>query len=128
MTSIGIAGRLSAVGSRIELVAGCMRPPRPMPAGIPRLWELWEARKDIAGPQSVCISFTKAWRNAPHHHGSARNSRAAATILTSVGRTSSHFRVFSPQSGLIQSCRSDTRCRANTISCLISAAAGMRGE
>ena len=33
-------------------------------------------------------------------------------MLTSAGRTSSHLRVFKPQSGLIQSCASESRCRA----------------
>lgn len=35
VTGSGIAGTLSAVGSKTELVAGCMRPPPPAPAGFP---------------------------------------------------------------------------------------------
>ncbi len=58
----------------------------------------------------------------------ARNSRAAATMLTSAGRTSSHLRVFRPQSGLIQSCESDSRFRASVISSFISPVSGTRGE
>ena len=61
-------------------------------------------------------------------YASARNSRAAATMLTSAGRTSSHLRVFKPQSGLIQSWASDSRCRASLSRSVISPISGTRGE
>src|SRR5207245_2100310 len=59
------------------------------------------------------------WRYAD-----ARNSRAAATMLTSAGRTSSHLRVFNPQSGLIQIWASDSRLRASLSRAVISPISG----
>ena len=56
----------------------------------------------------------------------ARSCCAAWTMLTRAGRTSSHFRVFRPQSGLIQSCRSLRRRRASCSSSVISPTSGTR--
>ena len=61
-------------------------------------------------------------------YASARNSRAAATMLTSAGRTSSHLRVFNPQSGLIQIWASESRVRASLSRPVISPISGTRGE
>lgn len=64
-------------------------------------------------------------------HGQAaarRSCLAAATMLTSAGRTSSHLRVFRPQSGLTQSCSSAMRSRARLSRCVISTVSGTRGE
>ena len=49
-------------------------------------------------------------RRGREGYASARNSRAAATMLASAGRTSSHLRVFRPQSGLTQIWASASRC------------------
>ena len=61
-------------------------------------------------------------------YASARNSRAAATMLASAGRTSSHLRVFNPQSGLIQIWESESRFRASLSRLVISPISGTRGE
>src|SRR5437764_726474 len=57
---------LSAVGSKTELVAGCMRPPPGAGRHSQALGTLG-ARKDIVSPQSACILFTNALakRSAP---------------------------------------------------------------
>src|ERR1700722_8752231 len=75
-----------------------------------------------AGPYKCARKTTILCQDAP------RNSRAAATMLTSAGRTSSHLRVFRPQSGLIHICESESCFRASTIRFFISAVSGTRGE
>jgi hypothetical protein len=54
----------------------------------------------------------------------ARNSFAAEIMLTRAGRTSSHLRVFRPQSGLTQSCLSVSRSRASARRSVISPTSG----
>src|SRR5258705_12676629 len=61
-------------------------------------------------------------------YANPRNSRAAATMLTSAGRTSSHLRVFNPQSGLIQIWASESRLHASLSRLVISPISGTRGE
>src|SRR5262249_31759051 len=48
----------------------------------------------------ISLSRRRMRDGASPSYSSARNSRAAATMLASAGRTSSHLRVFNPQSGL----------------------------
>jgi IS5 family transposase len=67
-------------------------------------------------------------RAIEQRYGRARSSRAAATMFTSEGRTSSHLRVFRPQSGLIQSCASESRSLASLSRSVISPISGTRGE
>src|SRR6478672_2057017 len=65
---------------------------------------------------------------AARFYANVLNSRAAATMLASAGRTSSHLRVFNPQSGLIQSGVSESRLLASLIRSVISPISGTRGE
>src|SRR5262245_26596774 len=69
-------------------------------------------------------SMSDQRRGRRRRYASARNSRAAATMLVSAGFTSSHLRVFRPQSGLIQSWASESLCRASLSSSVISPTSG----
>jgi N-methylhydantoinase A len=57
----------------------------------------------------------------------SRSVWAAATRLFRAGLTSSHLRVFRPQSGLTQICQSSRRWRARPRSSIISCVSGTRG-
>jgi hypothetical protein len=98
-----------------------------------RIPVLPDARRSCEGPTAAWAPLIPAHPATPSSRqpmvqGSARSSRAAATILTSAGFTSSHLRVFKPQSGLIQSCASARRKRASLSRSVISPISGTRGE
>jgi hypothetical protein len=63
-----------------------------------------------------------------HAYPAERICRAAATMFMSAGLTSAQARVYSPQSGLTQSCPSDSRPRASVSRSAISSTPGTRGE
>ncbi len=52
---------------------------------------------------SCLFAFFFVWFVVQNFYVVSRNLRAAATMLTRAGRTSSHLRVFKPQSGLTHS-------------------------
>jgi hypothetical protein len=73
-------------------------------------------------------AFEDIFSASNRNQASRRICCAASTMFTSAGLTSSHVRVFSPQSGLIQICWSDKRRRASASRLTISPAVGTRGE
>jgi hypothetical protein len=73
-------------------------------------------------------SIAWTWLKLARDHTPARNVFAAATMFLSAGITSSHARVFKPQSGLTHSRSAGIRSAALRINCTMCSWLGIFGE